>query len=111
VAIGGADAVIVVPRLYTGSSAERALDRAMGHQIERGSILHDRGNEGNLFLLTSCSGGSSRWGTMVGFFLIRSTPLIAPSVALLSSRSAQPVVEGPPPPPRPRVFGLRNLLR
>jgi hypothetical protein len=92
VAIGDADSITVAPWLHAGSSPERALDWAMGHQIERGSILRYRGNEENLVLLTSCSSGSSSRGAMVGFFLSHSMPLTTPSIAPLSSRSAQPVI-------------------
>jgi hypothetical protein len=73
VVIGGADSVTVAPRLYAGISPEGALDQATGHQMERGLILRNRGNERNLFLLTSCSGGSSRGGVTAGFSSSSST--------------------------------------
>jgi hypothetical protein len=60
----------VAPWPEAFSSSERALDRAMGHQIERGLILRDGGNEGNPFLLTSCSSGFSRGGARMGPFSV-----------------------------------------
>jgi hypothetical protein len=48
---------MAVQWLDVQSSPERALDRAMGHQIEQGLILRDRGNEGNPFFLSLCGSG------------------------------------------------------
>jgi hypothetical protein len=63
------------PLSGTCSSPERALEWAMGHQIDRHLMLHDRGNKGNPFLLTLVCGGR-RWVLAMVTHLSRSCSLV-----------------------------------